>query len=351
MVTNNVDYFNYVNNFNKISNISSNLIRAGLSKEKPIISIVIPTYKRAECLKDAIDSALNQSDFNTFEVIVIDNNPERNCAVEELISSYKDDKLFYYKNAENLGMFGNWNRGIELSNSNWIVLVHDDDVLSPYFLKYCFPYLSDSSVAILKPRSEKFATEIPKFSFPKQQKLLRKITLVDYLWGCAIGAPTNIIFNKEVVVKLGGFNQDYYPTSDYVFAAMCSQQYKVYKLPVVLGGYRVNDNASLSESTMQLFFFNRFYISSYIMRIFNWNNIIISRVQAYLIPKVTSITNKYYDVNFAFQNSNLELKDNPKYLNLLLKCLDQSLILILGVRRLGMAATHFIGNLFSVKPD
>ena len=37
----------------------------------PIISVVIPTYNRAHCLGDAIDSVLAQT-FQDFELIVVD---------------------------------------------------------------------------------------------------------------------------------------------------------------------------------------------------------------------------------------------------------------------------------------
>ena len=41
----------------------------------PIVSVIIPTYNRAYCIKRTIDSVLNQS-FKDFDIFVIDNKKE-----------------------------------------------------------------------------------------------------------------------------------------------------------------------------------------------------------------------------------------------------------------------------------
>ena len=111
MVRNNIDYFEYINNFIKIEHVESILIKGKNILPNPKVSILIPTYKREILLKEAIDSALNQFSFDDYQVIIIDNNPERNCLTEKLINEINNEKILYYKNSVNIGMFGNWNRG------------------------------------------------------------------------------------------------------------------------------------------------------------------------------------------------------------------------------------------------
>ena len=123
------------NHFERYKNVKSNLI---IGKEDPnaapLVTIAIPTYKRAKYLKEAIDSALNQKDFHDYEVIVVDNDPENEFHVEKLISTYPKDKIKYYRNEKNIGMVGNWNRCIELSEGKWVSLLNDDDYLKNNFL-------------------------------------------------------------------------------------------------------------------------------------------------------------------------------------------------------------------------
>jgi glycosyltransferase involved in cell wall biosynthesis len=295
------NFFEYIDNFKKNSAIHSTLIKGELSLDLPLITLIIPTFRcEPSILKEAIDSVLNQFEFDNYELLIIDNDPDVNCSTRHLLESYDDNRIIYYKNNENIGMFGNWNRAIELSRSEWIGLIHDDDVTSPYFLKSCLPFLTDKSIGIIKPENFVFSdSKQLHFEKPKDLKFI-ELSLSDFIRGCAVGAPTNIIFNRKVLLELGGFNQDYFPASDYAFAAKCVKSYKVYKIPFVLGGYRVGQNESLNPKTMKLFYFKRFFISSFIMRLHHFPDFIISLVQTAFMPIIISETNNFYNVNIPF---------------------------------------------------
>jgi len=66
--------------------------------EKPLVSIIIPTYNRAKYIKKAIHSCLNQS-YKNIEVLVIDDCSPDNT--KEVIESIKDDRIKYFKNEKN----------------------------------------------------------------------------------------------------------------------------------------------------------------------------------------------------------------------------------------------------------
>ena len=61
-------------------------------KKKYTVSVIIPTYKRVEKLKRAIDSVLNQT-FTNWEIIVIDNHSSD--GTKELIDNYNNPKIVY----------------------------------------------------------------------------------------------------------------------------------------------------------------------------------------------------------------------------------------------------------------
>lgn len=44
-----------------------------MNNDKPLVSVIIPTYKRADMLTKAIDSVINQT-YKNIEIIVIDDN-------------------------------------------------------------------------------------------------------------------------------------------------------------------------------------------------------------------------------------------------------------------------------------
>lgn len=308
-----MDYFAYVDNFKKTENIGTQLIQGTPSLTKASFTILIPTYHRSELLKQALDSALKQNNFDDFEVLVLDNEPQRNDETENLLRNYSNDNLLYYKNDQNLGMAGNWNRGFLLSQSFWTILLHDDDIMAPHFLSTVSKYLfMDKELAILKPINQRFNKITPSFKKEDQKKVCSQLHFKDFMLNCAVGAPTNIVFNRDVVISLGGFNQDFYPAYDYVFAARCAEVYKVYFLPITLGGYRVSSNESLNIDTMNKYFSNRFAIRNEVMKKMNIPCFTIKLIQSITYQKAVDETNDYYSYNYQLEIDNYNFWNFPK---------------------------------------
>lgn len=99
-----------------------------------LISFVMPAYK-AEFLKPALDSIVNQTN-RDWELIVVDD-----CSPEDLYSVVKPycehyNNVFYYRNDENIGgsdLVGQWNHSISFAKGDWIVMASDDDMYDPRF--------------------------------------------------------------------------------------------------------------------------------------------------------------------------------------------------------------------------
>lgn len=106
----------------------------------PLVSICIPTYNRANYITKAIDSALSQT-YKNIEVIVVDNASTDNT--EEIVSSYSDPRLKYVRNSENLGLFGNFNRCIELYNGCFLHILHSDEYIDPDFTEKCVQFFNE----------------------------------------------------------------------------------------------------------------------------------------------------------------------------------------------------------------
>ena len=67
----------------------------------PLISVVTPTFNRANnYLRAAIESVLTQT-YNNIEYIVVDDASVDNT--EKLVRSFNDKRLIYYKNEHNRG--------------------------------------------------------------------------------------------------------------------------------------------------------------------------------------------------------------------------------------------------------
>ena len=79
---------------------------------KPFFSIVMPTYKRPERLKRAVESALNQS-FKDFEIIIVNN------ADEKIILPTQDDRISVLQEEKKGANYAR-NKGIENAKADFI---------------------------------------------------------------------------------------------------------------------------------------------------------------------------------------------------------------------------------------
>ena len=106
-------------------------------RSQPLVSIVIPTYNRAEYLREAVKSALAQA-YAPLEVIVIDDasTDETQDVVQSLAAESSDDARLVYRRQEvNVGPNANWRAGIAAASGAFFCILADDDVLEPSFVE------------------------------------------------------------------------------------------------------------------------------------------------------------------------------------------------------------------------
>ena len=94
------------------------------------VSTIITTYRRADMLKRAIDSVLNQT-YSNIEVIVVDDNDEKSedrKNTEEIMTSYANNpKVKYIKHKVNMNGAAARNTGIKNSTGEIVCFLDDDD--------------------------------------------------------------------------------------------------------------------------------------------------------------------------------------------------------------------------------
>jgi GT2 family glycosyltransferase len=95
----------------------------------PKVSICIPTYKRPDLLKVAIDSCSAQT-FRDFEIVISDDSPD--TRIEEMVRTISTEQpIRYVRNVPGLGQAKNVNHLFSLAEAEFLVLLHDDDFLTP----------------------------------------------------------------------------------------------------------------------------------------------------------------------------------------------------------------------------
>ncbi|TEY04546.1 glycosyltransferase family 2 protein [Campylobacter sp. US33a] len=98
------------------------------------LSVIIPTFNRANLLKKAIKSVQNQ-DFKDLEIIISDDHSKDESAklVQEL--QKEDTRIRYVLNTKyKQGPNGNKNNGLDEARGEFVMILDDDDELLPYTL-------------------------------------------------------------------------------------------------------------------------------------------------------------------------------------------------------------------------
>lgn len=88
------------------------------------VSVIIPTYNREKTLKRSVDSVLKQT-YTNIEVIIVDD-----CSIdntEEIVKSWGNSKIKYYKLEKNSGACVARNYGIEKATGEYIAFQDSDD--------------------------------------------------------------------------------------------------------------------------------------------------------------------------------------------------------------------------------
>ena len=107
----------------------------------PVISVIMPVYNTKEkFLREAVESILNQT-FTDFEFIII--NDGSDSITEDIILSYKDLRIKYLKNEQNLGIVQSLNKAVKTAKGKYIARMDADDISMPHRLEKQYEFMEN----------------------------------------------------------------------------------------------------------------------------------------------------------------------------------------------------------------
>lgn len=214
------------------------------------ISVIIPTYNRANLIKKSINSVLNQT-YKNIEIIVIDDGSTD--STQSIINKINDKRIKYYKLNKNNGASYARNVGINLASGNYISFHDSDDILNNQKLEKQFKNL--------KKNKSKF--DFCKFSihinnniniiFPNNQseeKILNN-QIYDELLNKGNFITTQSILIKKSYIKKYLFDINLPRLQDYDLVLRIIPNVKLsYTNEILLDIYHQND--SISNSPLKI---------------------------------------------------------------------------------------------------
>lgn len=101
---------------------------------EPLVSILIPVYRRFDLACDTVECAINQT-YKNIEIIIVDNFSEDET-YEKLVTKFgSEEKVSIFQNEANLGAVGNWESCLSKANGAYVIFLWSDDLISADFIQ------------------------------------------------------------------------------------------------------------------------------------------------------------------------------------------------------------------------
>lgn len=177
-------------------------------------TIAIPVFNRASLIRTAVNSALAQK-LPDSEILVVDN--ASTDETWQVLQSFSDNRLRLVRNSKNLGLFGNFNRCLELARGKYIRILCSDDKLAVDCVASEINEMERHPDAVLLStygrRVDEQGREIGKFAnylpagLYDGEEAIRKILLFLSFYGYnPLNYPSGILFSREAAMRTGQFD-------------------------------------------------------------------------------------------------------------------------------------------------
>jgi hypothetical protein len=166
--------------------------------------------------------------------------------------------------------------GAKIARGKYISFLHDDDILYPDYLSKIYNFISfirpdadciltnrdtagdyindvEKSVIITLLKKVFFLFYLIRFIFRKSYKSITLKEGLSYQLSNIYKAPTcGALFKRSVFMGSGGFNQDFWPVTDYFFFLNFNRNYKIYMIRKKTACYRWFNNLSQNKDVQFL---------------------------------------------------------------------------------------------------
>ncbi len=202
-----------------------------MTETKPLVTIITPTFNRAALLAETIDSVLSQ-DYEVIEYFVLDDGSKD--ATVELLKQYDDPRLKWESHA-NMGEARTVNKGFELAQGEFVIVVNSEDPILPGLLS--------ASVAYMQAHPDVWATYPDWMMIDEHSQPLESITVLEYPYQnmlryhhCPLGAGA--MFRRNALDA--GVRRDgrWRFVSDYEFWLKVGLHGQMARLPQTLATWR-----------------------------------------------------------------------------------------------------------------
>lgn len=191
------------------------------------VSIIIPTYNRADVLTASVQSVLQQT-YADFELLIIDDGSSDNTDI--VVESLGDERIRYVKMPENKGVAAARNEGLRQAKHDYIAFQDSDDYWMPDKLEKQMEFLTQRPEAGLLycpyvcQKADGSTILVPGGNIPLSEKqghiypyMLQRNT---------IGTP-GVLMRRKCLENAGLFNESLTCLEDWEFFLRIARAYEI----------------------------------------------------------------------------------------------------------------------------
>jgi teichuronic acid biosynthesis glycosyltransferase TuaG len=164
---------------------------------QPLISIIIPFYKKKEYIAQTINSIIKQS-YKNFELILIYDDPDKSDLryIKKILKNIKRKKIIINNN--NMGAGLSRNLGILKAKGKYISFIDSDDIWKKDKLKNQLSFMLNNKIEFC---FTSYSIINKKNSIIKFIKAKKNIDYQDLIKSCDIGLST-VMLKKKLLKKI-----------------------------------------------------------------------------------------------------------------------------------------------------
>lgn len=213
-----------------------------IQNSKIKFSVIMPTYNRAFCISNAINSLINQT-YQNYELIIIDDGSTdgtESLLKKEYYEYFKNGK-FIYKKCNHLGASQTRNTGLNIAQNDWIAYLDTDNIMLPN-------HLEEYAYAISTHKNSCYYAQIthPQNGIIGKKFNYKQLCNANYI---DVGVW---VHNKSLVEKYGNFDTNLKCLEDWDLAIRYTKKEKPFFIKKSLLLYNdSNDFARITNTEIQ----------------------------------------------------------------------------------------------------
>lgn len=225
-----------------------------IKSDEPLITVITPTYNRAQFILDAVQSVVDQ-DYGNIQHIIVDDGSSDNT--KDLINKFIDDDVLEYYHQRNQGQSTARNVALSKAKGEYVCFLDSDNVWLPGKLREQVNYLTHHpDIDIVygdKITIDEQGEEINRFNMTRYSGYIAPQMLKD---NCV--SMNTAMVRRRCFDELGVMSGKRKVADDYDLWLRFSSKYKFFYIPKYFAKYRVmkdqisSDKRSRFETNEQI---------------------------------------------------------------------------------------------------